>query len=299
MNVIAATLLKLILALIILQGCNERKVSFIVASDPHFDGTPERYMVYDTIAGMINNSLVMVSGYTEQTVPKPFGLFVTGDITDNGEKEQWDQFKSVFGLNGERKVNLPVYETFGNHDGNAGGLIREDIRYRNPQRQRVHAISDNGLHYSIRKGGSLFIVLGSYPGDEWDPNCEWCHYFRETFREPEGSLSFLSGVLAENSKGRQMPVYLFFHYGWDGFSKLWWTEVEQARLRDVIAGSDVRAIFHGHDHSAKTYRWEGIPVYAAGSPQRGNRTGNFLFVTTGKSVVRVFDIDNKGVRLIE
>lgn len=148
-------------------------------------------------------------------------------------------------------------------------------------------------------GGNLYIVLGSYPGDEWDPNCEWCHYFRETFREPEGSLTFLREVLAENSKGRKMPVYLFFHYGWDGFSKLWWTAGEQARFKETLAGSDVRAIFHGHDHSARAYEWEGIPVFSAGSPQRGTRTGNFLFVTTGKDNMKVFVIDNKTVRQLE
>jgi len=283
------------IAMVLLAGCSERRVSFIVASDLHFDGTPEKLMVFDTIAGLINNSFPLVRGIGEKKIPKPFGIFLTGDITDDGKQEHWDQFVETFGLNGEGKVKLPVYETFGNHDGNIDGIIRTGIKERNLSRRNIFALSENGLHYAVKEKGHLFIVLGSYPGDEWDPECEWCHYFKASFREPEGSLAFLKSVLEKNREGKNLPVFLFFHYGWDSFSKLWWTEAEQTRLHEALSGTRVEAIFNGHNHAVESYQWEGIDIFISGSPQHGDKSGDFLFVRVGKRGKEVFRINNRGV----
>lgn len=296
MKKIVTVSIAVFIALVYLTGCGEKRVSFIVASDLHFDGTPEKFTVFDTVAGLINNSFPLVRGISENKIPKPFGIFLTGDLTDDGKQEHWDQFVETFGLNGEGKVKLPVYESFGNHDGNIDGIIRTGIRERNLKRRNIFSLSENGLHYAVKKGGKLFIVLGSYPGGEWDPNCEWCHYFKETFRDPEGSLGFLEEVMAKNLNGKKLPVYLFFHYGWDGFSKLWWTEEEQERFRIALEGADVRAIFHGHNHATEAYQWEGVDVFISGSPQRGQNTGSFLFVNAGRDDMEVFVISNDGAK---
>ncbi|MBE0673514.1 MAG: metallophosphoesterase, partial [Bacteroidales bacterium] len=279
MKITVESLIVLSIFAVLVSGCRERSISFVVASDLHFDGTPEREMVFDTVISMINGSSEVISLNTGEKSPLPFGVFIPGDITESGKEEQWSQFTGKFGLNGEKELLFPVYETFGNHDGNADGVVRTDIKIRNSKRKGVTMISENGLHYAVKYKRSLFVVLGAYPGDEWDPNCEWCHYFKESFREPEGSLAFLRSVLSENRK-KGYPVYLFFHYGWDGFSKLWWTAEEQAKFRDVLADSDIRAIFHGHDHAVESYKWMEYDVFSAGSPQQGTKTGNFLFVTS-------------------
>lgn len=281
--------------LIFLSGCSNREVTFIVASDLHFNGDSIRTVVFDTITRLMNNSGELVSDETGVRIGKPFGAFLTGDLTEGGTAGQWEQFTAVFGLNGEKSLKMPVFETFGNHDGNSGGIVREGIRERNRKRKGINMISDNGLHYAVREKGNLFIVLGSYPADEWDPTCEWCHYFKETFREPEGSLTFLRNVLEKNREGKNLPVYLFFHYGWDSFSLLWWTSAEQERFHQALAGTDVRAIFHGHNHALESYQWNGIDVFISGSPQRGDKSGDFLIVRAGKKGKEVFRIDSKGV----
>jgi cytolysin (calcineurin-like family phosphatase) len=281
--------------LICLSACSNREVTFLVASDLHFDGDSIRTVVFDTITRLMNSSAKLTGDATGARIGKPFGAFLTGDITEGGKPEQWAQFLQVFGLNGEKSLQLPVFETFGNHDGNAGGIVREGIRERNKLRKGVTMISENGLHYAIREKGNLFIVLGSYPADEWDPTCDWCHYFKETFREPEGSLTFLKSVLERNKAEKNLPVYLFFHYGWDSFSLLWWTPTEQERFHQALAGTDVQAIFHGHNHALESYQWNGIDVFISGSPQRGERSGDFLLVRTGKKGKEVFRINNRGV----
>lgn len=74
------------------------------------------------------------------------------------------------------------------------------------------------------------------------------------------------------------PVFLFFHYVWDDFSKLWWTKQERNKFHQAIQDHPVKAIFHGHNHSPEHYQWQGIDVFSVGSPQREKATGNYLVV---------------------
>jgi cytolysin (calcineurin-like family phosphatase) len=247
----------------------------------------------------MNNSVILIKDATGITVSKPFGVFLTGDITDGGTKEQWEEFEQVFGLNGEGNLKIPVYETYGNHDGNVGGIVREGIRERNTRRVGITMTSENGVNYVIKEKGHLFIVLGSYPGNQWDPGCGWCHYFKETFRDPDGSLAFLESVLEENRKDENLPVFLFFHYGWDEFSKLWWTQEEQKNFLNVLQGTNVKAIFHGHNHALEAYKWEGIDVFISGSPQRGEKSGVFLLVSEGRRGKHVFVVSNSEVKRLK
>ena len=82
---------------------------------------------------------------------------------------------------------------------------------------------------------------------------------------------------------------MYFHYGWDSFSTLWWTEAEQENFYDVIKGYNVAAIFTGHNHATGYLKWKGIDVYSAGSPQSGLKTGSFLFVQAGKDSLHVME----------
>ncbi len=136
--------------ILLLAGCSSSRVSFIVASDIHFQGADlQQLQIFDTVIGLMNNSERLVRDAAGTSVSKPFGVFITGDLTDNGTVEQWDEFVRVFGLNGEGNLELPVYETFGNHDGVSGGVVREGIRERNTRRKGIYMISDNGLHYVV------------------------------------------------------------------------------------------------------------------------------------------------------
>lgn len=276
------TLTQLLTLFVILLLSCESKVnteSVIIMSDLHYDSTNVRKVVIDSVIQRINNLDNTEAGTGINSV------LVLGDITQDGTEPQWNNFVSAFGLNGESELKYPVYELPGNHDGNIDGIVRESIRERNRLRDALTAVSENGLHYSWDVGEYHFVALGIYPGLEWDPDCEWCHYFKESFRDPEMSLEFLQKDLRDNVKSKDQPVVLLFHYGWDDFSLLWWTEDEQERFYREIKDYNVEGIFHGHDHAVEHYHWKGIDVWSAGSPQSGERTGNFLLVNlTGDSL---------------
>ena len=289
-----------LLGIALLTGCNSSRFSFVVMSDVHLQGgNPQQQQILDSMFYLANNARIMIRDSTGQSVSRPFALFVTGDLTDSGTPEAWNEFEEIFGLHGEGLPGMPVYETFGNHDGGVKGAVREGIRERNTRRQDVVMTSENGLHYEVEKKGYLFVVLGSYPGDEWDPECGWCHYFKESFREADGSLDFLEQALKENRLGKNLPVFLFFHYGWDEFSKLWWTPAEQERFYTALKDSRISGIFHGHNHQIDAYTWRGYNVFIAGSPQRGERTGDALFVSVRRDDIRVFVIGNNWIRALK
>lgn len=293
-------MIALIIVAASISGCGSHKFSFAVMSDVHLmGGNPQQLRTIDSMIFLANNADKIIGDSAGKSVRKPFGLFVTGDLTDSGTPEAWVEFEEKFGLNGDGTLDMPVYETFGNHDGGADGVVRKAIGNRNTLRKNVFMTSGNGLHYAVEKSRHLFIVLGSYPGGKWDPECEWCHYFRDSFREADGSLDFLEDVLRKNREKRNLPVFLFFHYGWDDFSRLWWTPAEQDRFFNTIRDSRVTGIFHGHNHQLDAYSWRGFDLFISGSPQREERAGELLLVNVKNGKTEVFVITPSRIRKLK
>jgi hypothetical protein len=277
---------------IFFSGCKavNRSTVFYVFSDTHCIDSLNRYEVLDSMIGEANNlyfkSLPDTLSYLKKQKPK--GLLICGDLTDNAKPGQWAQFEKLFGLHGENTLKMPVFDNYGNHDGDTSGIVRTAIRERNKKRKNLTSISDNGMHYSWNWGSYHFISLGSYPSDKWDSACGWCHYFKSSFREPQNSLSFLRDDLKKHVK-KNTKVIMYFHYGWDSFSQLWWTKQEQQDFYNVIKDYNIAAIFTGHNHATGYLKWNGIDVYSAGSPQSGARTGSFLYVSAGKDSLYVVE----------
>lgn len=226
-----------------------KQLQFYVFSDTHCMDTPLRYRILDSMITDVNtvHKQPLPSDLKKQKRTQPKGLLISGDLTDDGQPAQWNQFQELFGLNGNAKLKMPVYENYGNHDGDTNGIVRTGIKERNLLRKNLTAISANGMHYSWNWNQYHFVSLGSYPSEKWDDTCQWCHYFKRSFREPQNSLGFLKEDLARNAAGKK--VILYFHYGWDSFSKLWWTEAEQEKFYDIIKGYNIAAIFTGHNHA--------------------------------------------------
>lgn len=290
-NVFRAIFILLLPAILI--SCHPKDTVFLVASDLHFDTTAVKTAVFDSVITSMNTITDLRFPDGKEKVGKPFGVFIPGDITNSGKQKEWQQFLDAFGLNGEQKLKYQVFESFGNHDGNIDGIVRSGIIERNKNRKNLNSVSSNGLHYSLDRNGVHFVLLGSYPGNVWDSTCGWCHYFKESFRDPQSSLVFLENDLKNNLRNKNQPVILFFHYGWDDFSNLWWTPAEQEAFYKVIKDYNIAAIFHGHDHAAANYKWKGINVWSDGSPQRGEQTGSYLIVRVQKGEVSVFNY-NRG-----
>ena len=104
------------------------------------------------------------------------GLLVVGDLIDSLDKRgdiyeamqrfEWERYKADYGLKGgDGRLDLPVYELHGNHDGpNGDNFLIDDLIARNRERPQVMSTSTNGLHYAWNWGPVHFINLGLYAG---------------------------------------------------------------------------------------------------------------------------------------
>lgn len=279
----AKSILITILLLGVIGGKNcFSQFAFIVVSDPHFTGDS---LCYEINRKMVEdmNSLSRIDGPGKYKKSKPGFVWMLGDMTDSGQENQFLQYDALYGLNGENVLKYPVMECFGNHDGNSDGIVRSQIRIRNTQRKLKTHVSSNGLHYSWDKRGIHFVNLNLYPANAWDPDCEWCKYFKESFREAENSLEFLEQDLRDRVGDSGKPVILAFHLGFDDFGLKWWTERDREKFYNVIQQYNVIAIFQGHNHSVGKFNWNNIDVWAAGSPRHDAATGEYLVVQVSKT----------------
>jgi cytolysin (calcineurin-like family phosphatase) len=277
------------LTLILLIGTSawENSFFFLVVSDSHY-GKSDRQKNVETINRMNGIGGLDLPGWLSGKVGMPLGVIHCGDILDNANDTAYQQFEEDYGLTGNGLLKFPVYETFGNHDGGLDQVVRQGTIRRNPLRPALVAISDNGLHYSWDWNGVHFVNLGSYPGNEWIDTCGWCHYFKDPFREPLFSRRFLQDDLLNNVGSSGRPVVIIQHYGWDGFSKLWWTEPDRDSLAATIKPYQVIGIFHGHSHAVEHRTWNGIPIWSAGSTVKGEEPGNILVVKFRKGKLHVW-----------
>lgn len=277
--------------LLVLGSCSDRIV-FIIASDPHFTGDSASYAINREMVEDMNTLSGMDCPEGEGTLHPRF-VWMLGDMTDGGKQEQWKQYTDVYGLNGENLLKYPLFECFGNHDGNVDGIVREEIRQRNDQRKTNVNTDTLGLHYSWDMKNIHFVNLNLYPANDWDPGCDWCKYFKESFREAERSLDFLAKDLKNRVGDSGRPVVLAFHLGFDDFGKQWWTESDREIFYQVIKDYNVTAIFNGHNHQVGKRTWRGIDVWAAGSPRHDQNTGDYLVVSIdkkGKATVAVREL---------
>ena len=282
------------LVFVLCQG-QDQPVTFFLVSDTHYGAS-------ETIASANRSTIDMMKKLPGKKLPKEFGGIVQvprgvihcGDILDDGQEPDWDDYRADYGVNGEGRINFPVYETFGNHDGGIDGPVRQGIIERNKLRPGVSNTSDNGLHYSWDWGDIHFINVNLYPGAEWDSTCEWCHYFKEDFKYPLNSLEFLRKDLKEQIGASGKPVIIIQHYGWDSFSELWWTEREKEAYYKAIKDYNIIAIFQGHSHGVEKFEWKGLDIWSVGSAQKDPNPGNFLVVRIADDKMIVAEKDSGG-----
>jgi cytolysin (calcineurin-like family phosphatase) len=168
-------------------------------------------------------------------VGKPLGLLIAGDLTEYGTPSSWARFEAYYGLTGDDGLlRYPVFETIGNHDKVFGFFVKRRVAERH-----------DGIRYSWDWHDLHIACLGEAPDDE--------------------DLAWLEKDL--QGQGREVGVVLYFHFPLTGpFSRNWFGDGDyRSKLRDVIDGYQVLAIFHGHYHASGTYRWQGYDVYNVGS----------------------------------
>lgn len=278
--------------LFVLNGCIEEDsgLTFIVAGDLHY-GLSDSLLSYNaqTIESMNNLPGAFPTDSHMVNLQDPAGVILAGDLTESGRQSQWKLFVQDYGIHGERRIKYSVFEGFGNHDGPVDGPVRLGVKERNVERNGLSGLSENHLHYSWQWQDVHFVQLNSYPSYKWNPGCEWCHYFEESFREPEESLQFLEMDLEENIGKSNKEVILIFHYGFDEWGNKWWTEEEQEAFHEIIEPYNILAIFHGHTHAVQFYDWKDTPVFSVGSTQKDEHPGEYLVAHIGSETMVVYE----------
>jgi len=234
-------------------------LAFWVASDTHFGSEDAESRNRRLIEQANALPGVAYPSSVGGRVERPRGMLMLGDMTDWGEKGQWEQFVRAYGLNGkDGLLRYPVYETIGNHDLVGNSPVREGICRRH-----------GTLPYAWEWEGVRFICLGLYPGEE--------------------ELGFLRKEL--KAAGKQQPLVLLFHYAIEGPYSTDWTEREKDAFGETIAGYNVIAIFHGHYHLAGNYVWRGFNVFRPGSPRHASHTFLAVRLTADRLTVCVWNWD--------
>lgn len=167
---------------------------------------------------------------------QPELIFLTGDLTDHGRAESYDQLKELFA-----EVPLSVYPAMGNHDD------RVSLRRAFPD---LSCENDEFIHYAVERDGLRMIVLDtSEPDRHGGAFCE-------------ARKRWLSTQLAAHPG---TPTIIFMHHppvvagiGWmDPNEEEGWIE----RFGEAVAGHDqIRWIHCGHVHRQINTTFCGIPL---------------------------------------
>ena len=234
-------------------------VTFFVASDTHF-GAPGMSEVNRVLINDMN--ALPGTAYPEEIggrVESPRGVLITGDLTDNGTLEEFAEFESLYGLTGrDGRLRYPVFESIGNHDVNATSPIKDRQKERH-----------GGINYSWDWEDVHFACLDMYP------DAATLAWLREDLRKVHGDH----------------PVVLFFHYPLQGRDYDFWGQKEKWAFADVIDGSNVVAIFHGHQHRDSHYEWGRYRVFRSGAPRHAYHTFLVVRVEGDRMTVAARDFD--------
>ena len=243
------------------------ELTFFVTGDTHYGFvTPET----QNLAVVNDMNALPGTAYPGSggTVATPAFVAVLGDVAQRDDNPAyqapavaWQRFLDHFGANGtDGLLHYPVRELLGNHDyGNDfsyGGQIRAAITARH-----------GGLYYSANIGGVHVVSLDIWPDAE--------------------VRTWLAGDLA--ALPANAPVILLQHdpptpdssHQSQGFI----IDTDSTAFYNTVAPYNVIGLFHGHDHSAASYTWNGLSVYRPGSPTKG--TASFLVVHVTDTAVTV------------
>lgn len=202
------------------------------------------------------------------------GLIVTGDVTDDGRRDQWRTFLETYPAK-LQPMGLAVYETAGNHDYRGTSSLRfyerpdevavvSAIAARNTPEQRPGLVAQSeGGSYAWKIDDVLFVNLGVKASNDARSFAEHAGNYRST--NPFQSLRFLKRVLADHGASAA-SIVLSFHYPIvAGAERM--TNGERVALHEAIKGYPIKAIVHGHRHKTDAYSWCGVPVLEVDTPR--------------------------------
>lgn len=279
-------------------------VTFIAFGDTQFGGGAEDKNDLHKIAlNEANDQLDWFALGVNEPVANIRGIIMNGDITQNGRdgrlfsENEYGGFTRIYGLCGNRDVEFPLFEGYGNHDffewNNIGYRllkahpVADSVSKRNAYRVGLtNTAPDTDGHYSWDWDNIHFVQLNLVPSDI-DPQ----HQVHGV-RNPRMALTFLKNDLAEHVAGTDKKVIIMSHYGpWETFE---WDNEQIDALYEEIKDYNIIAYLHGHAHATSAYTWKGIPVFNVGSPYylsyNSDRRGHYSVFRITDNRLYAFDV---------
>lgn len=202
------------------------RLSFTAISDTHVsDKKIENYRLGTGLDDMAN------AGYPLDAI------VISGDITDHGEREQWETVSGIFAEHNRAK-NVILAE--GNHDtwtpGDDPTLSASLFREYN---EKIAGRTIDNVYYSTKINGYNFVVLGS-EGDSVDAYIS------------DEQLQWLSETMSTAAEDG-LPIFVVCHQplnGWHGLPKTWSLEKEVDPMEGGIGEQSdaVKAILTSYDN---------------------------------------------------
>jgi len=243
------------------------------------------------------------------------GVLIAGDLIEHGfsndGEEEFDIFLDVYGLCGDKQLNYPAYEGYGNHDFTRGvgydgyQHIISSVGLRNLYRQsmpedKTTISEEDRAHYSWRWDDIHFVNLNLKAGNKEQGIGKKADYSRVRFKTPKKSLDFLIDDLERNVGSSGRAIVLMMHYPPKAEDKHY-EEGELDAFYETIENYNIIAIVAGHSHSRKHYLWHGINVFEAGGPfvgtEEDRREGNYLlFKIKSTNDINIATLKVAGIR---
>jgi 3',5'-cyclic AMP phosphodiesterase CpdA len=204
-------------------------------SDTHFVGAGEKlHEVIDSDA----NLALMLEGLAKSGA-RPEAIVFTGDLADTGLPDAYARLRALVEP-AAAAVGAEVIWVMGNHDERAAfrsGLLDEEGT---ASVDRVHDV--NGLRIVVLDS----TVPGHHHGEIDEAQLDWLREVLAT-PAPHGTLLALHHPPVPSPLGLLALVEL----------------KDQARLAEVVRGTDVRGILGGHLHYSTASTFAGVPVSVA------------------------------------
>ena len=205
-------------------------------SDTHFlSGSTALYGAVDT-----DTTVYRAMAQLERSGLRPDALIFTGDIADQGEVNAYRRVRDIVEAAAER-MGAPVIWVMGNHDKREA--FRTELLREAASTAPIDRVYDIG---GVRIIALDTSVPGYHHGELSNAQLEW---LAEVLSEPAAHGSLLA--LHHPPVPTMLPLMAILELR------------GQARLAEVVAGSDIRAILGGHLHYATTGLFAGIPVSVA------------------------------------
>jgi Icc protein len=198
---------------------------------------------------------------------RPEAIVFTGDLADKGEPDAYDRIREIVEPVAER-LGSQIIWVMGNHDDRRA--FRAGLFGEVPTTRPVDRVYDiNGLRVITLDSS----VPGHHYGEVSDEQLDWLAEELST-KAPHGTILAMHHPPVPSVLDLAVSVELR----------------DQAKLAEVLEGSDVRSIIAGHLHYSSTATFAGIPVSVASATCYTQDLNVPVGGTRGRDGARAFNL---------